>query len=258
MFRRHVHPKSDRFQPSVVESRRAALHTLVQFICSNEHLLCHTYFTRFIAGGVSKKFFNESEDVTANTPKLAAPQLTVSNNYENPTVNISTKCLSIKTDYLNHLSSPISSDSDGETESGALAMLWKQSTPLEDKIMECIRKAKSLSRGCRWSSAFHAYKSGVTLILQSLESDLSDHVRDEYRQLLSDCLSKAESIHREHLLQPPSVRTTVEDGIRPVWMVCSHTFCDLFPVCRSPQRCNPCAKTMPSYRFLDPRTNSSI
>ncbi|VDK20608.1 unnamed protein product [Taenia asiatica] len=217
----------NRFHPSVIEARRRALDDFVKFIASNEHLYCHTSFTRFATGS----FLNDlSSHNSTNNDRLSSPPIppflpniptivapSIQAPLSTPSKTNSDKLhLSKHREVLYHLESPLSSSTDSELEGDSLPLVWEFIGPYKSKITAGIRAAKNFSREGHWKDAFRCYKVAASNLLKELKSDPDR--KEEIRCLLSACLAKAEFIHREYLLHTSLCEgRKEEDQDRFVW-----------------------------------------
>lgn len=213
----------------MIEARRRALDDFVKFIASNEHLYCHTSFTRFVTGSFSSSLsphsstdngrFSDSSILPSspNTPTMVAPSIQAPPSI--PSKSESDKFHPPKNrEVLNDLGSPLSSSIDSELEGDSLPFVWESIDPSKSKITSDIQAAKNFSREGHWKDAFRCYKMAASNLLKELKSD-SDR-KEENRCLLSACLAKAEYIHREYLLHTDlREKREEEDQNRSVWMV---------------------------------------
>ena len=257
----------DRLQSSIIESRIKALDYFVKFIASNEHLYCHTYFTRFIAGGLSTRLpsnnvnagnFERPKSPTLSFSTLSPmqPQLTiqpfsaaVGNVYKRSQAKVK-----VGTDFLE---SPLSSDTDSELEGDLLPLIWESHDSYLSKVVDDIQSAKKFALETCWEDAVRSYKKAISGLLNGLNSESIR--KEEYRCLLSACLSKVELIHREFLQRPEAKTKQYEDNlskrIRPSWMVGVHIIC--FGLFRNPQILFRSVATQHSRRCLAPQMNYS-
>uniref|UniRef100_A0A5K3FE97 Protein kinase domain-containing protein n=1 Tax=Mesocestoides corti TaxID=53468 RepID=A0A5K3FE97_MESCO len=213
----------DRFQPSVIETRRQALDGLIKFIASNDHLYCHTHFTLFAAGGLSV-------DLTSNQGLSFLPLDNKSSKSQEirptPSLNVqSPKQLPLKPPKVRkataseHFTSPLSSDTESDLEGDSLLLVWECNASQSTNIAESIQAAKNSTLKGRWIDALRLYKDAISGLTTELKSELNGaDKKEEYRCLLAACLAKAEFIHGEYLSRPAPQCTNEENQSCHTWM----------------------------------------
>ncbi|KAH9286995.1 Ribosomal protein S6 kinase delta-1 [Echinococcus granulosus] len=218
----------NRFQSSVIEARLRALDDFVKFIASNEYLYCHTYFTRFVTGGfpnrlpshnsIDKNRFSScpTPPSSLSTPTTVVPPIQAPPSAPSE-IDANTLLTPKHFEVLCHPESPLSSSTDSELEGDFLPLVWESISSVNPKILADIQAAKRFSREGYWKDAFRCYKVAASNLLKELKSDFDR--KDEYRCLLSACLSKAEFIHREHILHTSLCKKRKgEEHNRPAWL----------------------------------------
>nr|CDS26449.1 ribosomal protein S6 kinase delta 1 [Hymenolepis microstoma] len=196
----------NRFNPRLIEERRQALDAFVKFIAWNEHLYCHTYFTRFVG------FSNDA------SPRNYRTVVPFSRSFSNPQSSPSSFSFS-RSDSITSFSaisgetsistrkveplfeepfdSPVSSDIDSEYEGDTLPLVWMHAESQNSKIVQDIISARRFIVRQNWCEAYKSYKDAISNLLLKINSNPAD--TEEYRCLLSACLSKLEYIYRDHL-----------------------------------------------------------
>lgn len=221
----------------MIEERRQALDSFVKFIAWNEHLYCHTYFTRFVAGGFSDDFPSRSNSSADNFVQsfsnLGVSSSAFSNNFSDSlaSLNAISEELAAPNELvwpppsksLEQFESPLSSDADSEQEGDTLPLLWMHFEPKHSKIVQDITLAKKFVLSQNWSEAYKGYKDAISSLLKEIGSCREGI--EEYRCLLSACLAKAESIYREHFENnlPENLKCKADvSHANPTWMVRLH------------------------------------
>ncbi|VDO01584.1 unnamed protein product [Rodentolepis nana] len=198
----------NRFSPRLIEERRQALDTFVKFIARNEHLYCHTYFTRFVAAGFSNDASTRDYKIVVqfnrgfSNPQSYPSSPTFSRSDSIASFSAISGGTSIPTRRVEPLleepfDSPVSSDIDSEYEGDTLPLVWMHAEAQNSKIVQDIISARRFIVRRNWCDAYKSYKDAISNLLMKINSNPSD--TEEYRCLLSVCLSKLEYIYREHL-----------------------------------------------------------
>lgn len=192
----------------MIEERRQALDNFAKFITWNEHLYCHTYFTRFVAASFSNNVsplsnrtavqFNPTFSNPETSPSpISFSQSTSIVSFDAVLKETSTPKRVVEPPLAEQFESPLSSDADSEYEGDTLPLVWMRSETQHYKIVQNIISARGFVVRRNWCEAYKSYKDAVSILLQKINSNPAN--TEEYRCLLSACLSKVEYIYREHL-----------------------------------------------------------
>ncbi|VUZ47125.1 unnamed protein product, partial [Hymenolepis diminuta] len=221
----------NRFNPRLIEERRQALDNFAKFIAWNEHLYCHTYFTRFVAASFSNNTSPLSNrTVVQFNPTFSNPEIFPSPiPFSQPSSIVPFDAVSNETStskrvveppLAEQFESPLSSDADSEYEGDTLPLVWMRYETQHSEIVQNIISARRFVVRRNWCEAYKSYKNAVSILLQKINSNPAN--TEEYRCLLSACLSKVEYIYREHLgncgTKNNEFKKDDEKPVCPSWM----------------------------------------